>query len=778
MKITLKMDDLARQVYVVAENEAKLNDHETLTPEHYLYAILLFDAGAHLVVGSGGDIVRLSQDLVSYFEGYRLREVMEVSSASNEFEILLAGAASFALLSDKIDVGIEDILVAMLDLEDSFAASVLKKHGVHFLKIISFLFNIPYETPYKPKAKSIDHPQPIPLEEILKQPDKVSAEGDKQEPKGNPLETYAVSMVDRAMEQGYDPLIGRHAELEDIMLLLCRRTKNNPVLVGDSGVGKTAIVEGLASRIAAGSVPPGLVSASIYHIDMGMLLAGTKYRGEFEDRLISILEAACEERHAIIYIDDIHTVIGTGSSSGNSIDAASLIKPYLGNDRLRFIGTTTFEDYKKYFERNPAIVRRFQKVDIHEPSREETMEILLGVAPKYEEHHGVKYTAEALEAAIDLTAKYVHHIRLPDKAIDALDHSGAYVAYKRLKLRRGRPYINPEDIEKAVSLMTKIPETSISADERQGLINLEARLKEQVFGQDDAIRSVVTSIKSSRLGLNDPEKPVASLLFVGATGVGKTEIARTLANTLNIQLSRFDMSEYQEPASTARLLGAAPGYVGHGDGGLLTDAVRKHPHAVLLLDEIEKAHPSILNVLLQVMDYGKLTDTQGKTADFRNIILIMTSNAGAADAARKRIGFEDKTDHTAMKTQVDKHFPPEFRNRLNKIVQFNPMSRDMALGVAKKALGVLESRLADKGITIQADEDALAHIAKQGFSTEYGAREIIRMVEGQVKDDIVECILKGLTSNIIQLSIVNEQLSIRQPLQMVQLAQKLEVVMQ
>ncbi|MDR2166811.1 MAG: AAA family ATPase [Clostridiales bacterium] len=753
MKQGLTLDALAGQVYIVAVNEAKLSSHEFVTPEHFLYGMLLFELGSRLVDGGGGNVAKIGEDLNAYFEGYGFGPKVEHPIESLEFVALMEGAIEFALSMKKSEVGLDDILVAMLDLKDNFAARIMKKHGVHFVKIINFLNGVDLAEAAK-KRGGLNS----------KMPKKQAAHAGVEEnaPETKPLEKFAVNMVDAADNGQYGPLIGREAELEEIVLLLCRRTKNNPVLVGDSGVGKTAIVEGLAARIAAGHVPAALANSNIYHIDMSVVLAGTRYRGDFEDRLLGILEAASAEKGAIIYVDDIHTVIGTGAVAGGAIDASSMIKPYLNKNRLRFIGTTTFEDYKKFFERNPALMRRFQKVDINEPSKQETMEILEGLIEEYEEHHGVKYTHESLEAAIDLTSKYVHATRLPDKAIDVLDHSGAQVAYK-YKSKRGRPYINPEDIEQAVSMMTKIPESSISADERLGLVNLENQLKEHVFGQDAAISAVVSSIKSSRLGLNDPEKPMTSLLFVGPTGVGKTEIARTLANVLNIKLLRFDMSEYGEQHSTARLVGSPPGYIGHGEGGLLTDAVRKTPHAVLLLDEIEKAHPSILNMLLQVMDYGRLTDSQGKNADFRNIVLIMTSNAGASSLGRKMIGFDDKADPGALKTQIDKIFSPEFRNRLNKIVQFNALTRPMALKIARKAVETLSGRMKERGVKIRADDAALAFIADKGFSAEYGAREIIRVVEGQVKDEIVEYMLSGDSPDFIQLTISDEQLAIKTP---------------
>ncbi|MCL2350493.1 MAG: AAA family ATPase [Defluviitaleaceae bacterium] len=743
MKHGLQLDSLAGQAYIVAINEARLGSHALVLPEHFLYAMLMFDYGRYLVRGAGGTVNKISNDLDGFFGGLKvLAHPSEAPKESIEFLELMDLAIRNAEAFSKQEVGLEDVLLAILAIGDNYSYHTLSKNGAELMTFMKFMNS---DEEQKNRMAGDDEKTSekfasgfCDCEECAEMAEDVQK---NQKEVIDYLERFAVNMVEEAKAGAYDPLVGRASELDDIILLLCRRVKNNPVLVGDSGVGKTAIIEGLAARIAAGDVPQAIKNSNIYHMDMSALLAGTKYRGDFEDRLLNILKAAEAEQNAIICIDDIHAAVGAGATSSGALDAAGIIKPFLTRSSLRFIGTTTFEDYKKYFEKNASLTRRFHKVDILEPSAQEAIEIVTGSIQKFEEYHDVKYTKNAIEAAVNLTKKYIHNMRLPDKALDVIDHSGAYVANCEQE-----QYVGTTDIERAVAKMAKIPENNISADERESLATLKEKLSKEIFDQDTAIDSVVSAIKAARLGLNNPEKPVASLLFVGPTGVGKTEIARTLAATLNIELHRFDMSEYGEQHSVARLIGSPPGYIGHSEGGLLTDAVRKTPNAVLLLDEIEKAHPSILNMMLQVMDYGRLTDTQGKNADFRNIILIMTSNAGAKDLGRKMIGFDDKADPTVIQAQVNKTFAPEFRNRLNKIIQFNPISKQMAHKVAQKALDVFAARLSEKGVTIHATGEALSHIAKKGFSTEYGAREIIRVVEGEIKDQIVDAMLLGNNS--------------------------------
>jgi len=718
LKRGLSLDSFAGQAYTVAVNEARLGGHEYLTPAHFLYAMLLFDFGRKLVRGAGGTVSKISAELNDYLEISGTGKMPEHPRESSDFVDFMELSVKHAMDAEKNEVGLDDTLLALLSLNNSFVMDVLYRHGASFEQADAF----------------IDAELFINKDEL--------ADGEQAAKTVDYLAKFAIDMVQKAKDGEYDPLIGRDDVMADLMLLMARRTKNNPILVGDGGIGKTAILQGLAMHIASGDVPKVIKDANLYLLDMAHIVAGTKYRGDFEDRLIGVLEAANALDNAIIAIDEIHTVVGAGSTQSGALDASSILKPYLTNGNLRFIGTTTFEDYKKYFEKSPALVRRFQKVDIDESTADEAIRILHGIIVNFEKHHKVMYAPECIEAAVHLTQKYVHHMRLPDKAIDVLDYAGAYVSNKHsFDYQR----VMVADVERAVAKMAKIPETEISADERISLVNLDKRLKQEVFGQDEAVEAVAKAICAARLGLNDPQKPVASLLFVGPTGVGKTEIARTLANVLNITLHRFDMSEYQEQHSVSRLIGSPPGYTGHNEGGLLTDAVRKNPSAVLLLDEIEKAHPSILNMLLQVMDYGKLTDTQGKQADFRNIILIMTSNAGAAALDRKIIGFEEKTDYTAITTQLNKIFTPEFRNRLNKIIQFNPITTEIAQKIAQKAVNKLLARIPDNKIKI--GKSTIEQIAKDGFSTTYGARNIIRLVENELKDQIADSILNNKPFN-------------------------------
>jgi len=557
----------------------------------------------------------------------------------------------------------------------------------------------------------------------------------------SPLDIFTVNLNERARLGKIDPLIGREHEVERTIQILCRRRKNNPLYVGEAGVGKTAIAEGLAKKIVEGQVPEILKKSTIYSLDMGALLAGTKYRGDFEKRLKAVLNQVRKHEHAVLFIDEIHTIIGAGAASGGAMDASNLLKPALASGDLKCIGSTTYQEYRGIFEKDRALSRRFQKIDVVEPSVEETVQILQGLKSRFEQHHGVKYTSHALRAAAELSARYINDRHLPDKAIDVIDEAGA--SLHLLPPSRRKKTISVTDIENIVSKIARIPPKSVSSTDKEALRTLERDLKMVVFGQDEAIEALATSIKMARSGLAHPEKPIGSYLFSGPTGVGKTEVTRQLAKILGLELIRFDMSEYMERHTVSRLIGAPPGYVGFDQGGLLTDSITKHPHAVLLLDEIEKAHPDVYNLLLQVMDHGTLTDNNGRKADFRNVIIVMTTNAGADQMGRASIGFT-KQDHTADGTEVIKRaFSPEFRNRLDAIIPFKPLSPDTIGHVVSKFVLELEAQLEEKHVEIDVDERARAWLAKNGYDPTMGARPMARLIREKIKKALADEILFG-----------------------------------
>ena len=704
----MKLDSVVSQVYVVAVNEARLNGHEYVTPEHFLYSALMFDGGKELLSTVGGQVNAIYDDLTNYFRKYMPQNMSEVPMESQSFNQMVMESAIGAKKAGKIEVTLAWVVRAILSLEQSHASYILQKNGVNKIHVES----IAQESTARTKIFT------------SKVKDKL-------------LESHTLDLIEAAHANKFDPLVGRDDEILDTIHVLCRRLKNNPVHVGDPGVGKTAIVYGLASLVAKGLVPDVLQNASMLALDMPSLVAGTRYRGDFEERLVKLLAIISKLNSPIVYIDEIHTVIGTGAISGGSVDATSIIKPYLSRGDIRFIGSTTHEEYKKHFEKDRALVRRFAKIDIHEPSDEECVNILMGLKPRYEDFHGVVYTNEVLQTVVNLSKTHINDRFLPDKAIDVMDEAGVYAKLK------AKADVTEKIVELIVARTAKIPEKSVGKDEKAALKNLGRDLNNKVYGQKEAIDKIVHAIYSSRAGLGDPEKPVSNLLFVGPTGVGKTEVAKQLAELLGIKLLRFDMSEYQEKHAVARLIGAPPGYVGYEEGGLLTDQIRRTPHAVLLLDEIEKAHADILNILLQVMDYGKLTDNNGKKADFSNCIIIMTSNAGAREITRKTIGFSGEADIGAMDKAVERIFSPEFRNRLDSIVSFNGINQEMALLIARKALKQLSDKLSAKGVKLTATKTVLEFIAKKGLSEIYGAREIIRFVENDVKKLLVEKVLFG-----------------------------------
>ena len=724
----MKLDSISNQVYIVALNEARLQSHEYVTPEHFLYAALLFDMGRDIVENSGGDATAIAASLQAFFDEHLPRALADGEKATESigFIRMFEAAQAHAASSSREEVGLGDLLAAMFSLPESHAVHIMLRHGMERLALLKYIA-------HGLKEKQAAQKAPLPGTGAS-----AGKESNSSKTK-DMLKQYAVNLTERAKQGDLDPLVGRADELARTIQTLCRRMKNNPIHVGDAGVGKTALVEGLAQRIAAGDVPAQLKGATLYALDMGSVVAGTKYRGDFEERLLGILNAAAAVPNTILYLDEIHNVVGAGAVNGGAMDATSLLKPFLAQGTLRFIGSTTFAEYKKQFERDSALTRRFRRIDITEPGLEEAVTIVTGVQARYECFHNVIFPAEVVRLACTLTQRFLTDRRLPDKAIDCIDEVGA-----QLSILHDGAQVTAQaaDVERVVAQMAKLPENSVSENETDKLRRLDTDLKAVIFGQDEAVDAVADAVKASRAGLNDENKPVASLLFVGPTGVGKTELARQLAKQLDVPLIRFDMSEYQEQHSTAKLIGSPPGYVGYEEGGLLTDAVRKTPYCVLLLDEVEKAHSSILNVLLQVMDYGVLTDNTGKKADFRNVTLIMTSNAGAKDMNRRVVGFGGgREGNAAIARAVERVFAPEFRNRLDGIVRFNHIDEDMARRIAVKALDELAQRL--QNITLAPTDACIDWIAAKGLSEDYGAREIIRVVNRDVKKLLVSRVLFG-----------------------------------
>lgn len=727
----MDIDRLLNEIFIAAFNEAKAESHEYITPEHILYAALFFDDSKSLIENCGADVDKLKEDIKSYMEAFIEKVENKEPVQTLAIQNILSAAANHVLSCGKDIITFGDVLVALFDEEESFGSYFLREQGITRLDILNYITHGYVKGKSRASTKA-------PSKE------KDSQEETAEEKNDNAmLGSFAVELTEKARRGELDPLIGREDILERTLQVLCRRLKNNPIHVGDPGVGKTAITEGIAQLIVSGKVPTLLKDYKIYSVDMGGMLAGTKYRGDFEERVKKLLNEIVKEKKAIVFIDEIHTIIGAGSISGGTMDASNIMKPFLDRGSIRVIGSTTYDEYKKVFEKDRALSRRFQKIEIPETSVEDTYEILLGLKDRYESYHNVTYTASALKAAVELSSKYIQDRHLPDKAIDVIDEAGAYA---RLHCKTGdeKLVIIDKDIEKIVSSIGKVPEESVSVNEVEKLRTLEEQLKNNIYGQEKAIDTVVKAIKRSRAGFNESEKPIANLLFVGPTGVGKTELSRQLASSLGIPLIRFDMSEYQEKHTVARLIGAPPGYVGYEEGGLLTDAIRKTPHCVLLLDEIEKVHSDVLNVLLQLMDYATLTDNTGKKADFKNVILIMTSNAGAKEVGKSMIGFGDRNvREDAINKEVERIFSPEFRNRLDEIVVFNQMDECMAVLIARKAIAKFEERLMMKGISLRVSEECYKWIAQRGLTSNYGAREINRIVQQDIKPYFVDEVLFG-----------------------------------
>jgi ATP-dependent Clp protease ATP-binding subunit ClpA len=711
-----------------AYHTARSKRHEFLTVEHLLLALLDNPSARDVLDACSVDLKVLGRDL-----GQILDETIPVLSAGDQrdtqptvgFQRVLQRALYHVQSAERKEVLGANVLVAMFGEKDSHAVYLMGKQDLSRLDVVNFISH-----GIAKKADSIDSGD-----------SEARGEGESPKEETSALASYAVNLNERAAEDRIDPLIGRELEVERTIQILCRRRKNNPLYVGESGVGKTALAEGLARRIVEGEVPDVLLDAEIWSLDLGALLAGTKYRGDFEKRLKAVLAELKSREKSVLFIDEIHTIIGAGAASGGVMDASNLIKPVLANGELRCIGSTTFEEYRGVFEKDRALARRFQKIDIVEPSVGETIEILNGLKHRFEQHHGVKYSPEGLEAAATLSARHINDRHLPDKAIDVIDEAGAR---ERLKAEDQRvEQIGVHEIEDVVARMARIPPRQVSRSDRDALMTLERDLKMVVFGQDAAITTLASAIKMSRSGLADADRPIGSFLFAGPTGVGKTEITRQLALTLGIELIRFDMSEYMEAHTVSRLVGAPPGYVGFDRGGLLTEAVTQTPHAVLLLDEIEKAHPDVYNLLLQIMDHGKLTDANGRSADFRNVILVMTTNAGASLMHRRGIGFTRADHSTDGMEAIRRQFTPEFRNRLDSIIQFEPLPFEVILKVVDKFLMDLENQLADKGVTLDVSTPARKWLAEHGFDEQMGARPMKRVIQDAIKRPLADQLLFG-----------------------------------
>jgi ATP-dependent Clp protease ATP-binding subunit ClpA len=689
--------------------------------------------GIELIESCGGDVGNIQSELENFFDKKldRVPDEQEyVLQQTMRFQRVIQRAVNHARSAEKETVYIGDLLASMLEEKKSHASYFMAAEGITRLDVLNV----------------ISHGT---REELFKEdPDgRATAKQKDKQAKTDPLEAFTIDLVDRAIKGKLDPLIGREAEMQRTIQVLCRRRKNNPVFVGDAGVGKTAMAEGLAQKIAENQIPDMLADARIYSLDLGALLAGTKYRGDFEQRLKAIISALQKKTNAILFIDEIHTIIGAGATSSGSMDASNILKPSLLTGDLRCIGSTTYEEFKNFFDKDRAFSRRFEKIEIAEPSVSDTVKILKGLKVYYEDHHMIKYTDKALQAAAELSAKHINDRFLPDKAIDVIDEAGVLL---RLSTSRKRKQVQPSDVEKVVSKIAKIPTQTVSTSDRSNLEFLDDRLKEKIFGQDDAIASLVIAIKRSRAGLSAPERPIGSFLFTGPTGVGKTEVAKQIARLLGVQFLRFDMSEYMEKHSVARLIGAPPGYIGFDQGGLLTDQIRKHPYCVLLLDEIEKAHMDIYSILLQVMDHASLTDNNGKTSDFRNIILIMTSNAGAREMVSTSIGFGGDSaidPATKGKKAVNEFFSPEFRNRLDDIITFKSLNLKVMELVVDKFIDEFAPQLSAKKVTIRLSAPARQWLAEKGFDPHFGARPLDRLIQKEIKDVLTDQILFGKLTN-------------------------------
>ncbi len=715
-----------------AMNLARERNHEFATLEHLLLALTDDRETIAVLVGCDVDIDALKSDLEDFINEELDSLIVQNGQDARPtaaFQRVIQRAVIHVQSSGREEVTGANVLVAIFAERESHAAYFLEQQDMSRLDAVNFI------------SHGITKSGPSEERKVRGAEDGEAGEGGAEGKKSSALADFCVNLNEKARAGKIDPLIGRDSELRRTIQVLCRRSKNNPLYVGDAGVGKTAIAEGLARKIIEGDVPDVLKEAVIFALDMGALLAGTRYRGDFEERLKAVMKELEKQPNAVLFIDEIHTMIGAGATSGGALDASNLLKPALASGAIRCIGSTTYKEYRQFFEKDRALVRRFQKIDVNEPTVPDAIEIVKGLRPYFEDFHKVKYTDEALKTAVELSARYITDRKLPDKAIDVIDETGA--SQKLLPEGERKEVIDVEDIETTIASIARIPPKSVSKSDAELLSGLEQSLKTVVFGQDQAITALSSAIKLARAGLREPEKPIGSYLFTGPTGVGKTEVAKQLADTLGVELLRFDMSEYMERHTVSRLIGAPPGYVGFDQGGLLTDGVDQHPHCVVLLDEIEKAHPDLYNILLQVMDHGKLTDHNGKSVDFRNVILIMTSNVGAAELARSPIGFGRKREQGDDEEAINRTFTPEFRNRLDAIISFAPLPREVVARVVEKFVLQLEGQLAERGVTINLTPEAANWLAEHGYDERMGARPLGRVIQEHVKKPLADQVLFG-----------------------------------
>lgn len=720
-----------------ALGQANQRKHELATLEHLLLALVEEPDAARVMKACGVDLEKLRKTIIGFLDEEMDALISDVEGSeaapTTGFQRVIQRAAIHVQSSGRSEVTGANVLVAIFAERESHAAYFLQEQDMTRYDAVNYISHGVAKDPSYGEARPVKGADAAPET-------KAQSQGSK-EAEETALQKYCVDLNEKARRGDVDPLIGRDLEVERCIQVLCRRRKNNPLLVGDPGVGKTAIAEGLARKIVDGETPAVLAETTIFSLDMGALLAGTRYRGDFEERLKAVMKELEAHPNAILFIDEIHTVIGAGATSGGAMDASNLLKPALQSGVLRCMGSTTYKEYRQHFEKDRALARRFQKIDVNEPSIEDAFKILKGLKPYFEDHHDIRYTADAIRSAVDLSARYIHDRKLPDKAIDVIDEAGA--AQHLLPESRRRKTITSKEIEAVVAKIARIPPKNVSKDDAEVLKDLEKSLKRLVFGQDRAIEALSSAIKLSRAGLREPEKPIGNYLFTGPTGVGKTEVAKRLAETLGVELLRFDMSEYMEKHTVSRLIGAPPGYVGFDQGGLLTDGVDQHPHCVLLLDEMEKAHPDVYNILLQVMDNGKLTDHNGRTVDFRNVVLIMTSNAGAQEQAQNALGFGRSRREGEDTAAVERMFTPEFRNRLDAVISFAALPKEVILQVVEKFVLQLEAQLMDRNVQIELSPEAAEWLAEKGYDDKMGARPLGRVIQENIKKPLAEELLFG-----------------------------------